>query len=264
MKAEHRHDLKTNELAHWLADFPDWAKNNLKTIIYVAVVVILVAAAYIWNAYQKNVLVNQRATNFTNLARTIERQKPQLLQAGMQGQDLSYTLLQNAEQLKNVAKDTKNDDMAALAFIKEAQAVRMELHYRLEIPSEDDKLQQLTKAKESYSAAAELAKTPQIIAQARLGLGLCEEELGNYQQASEIYSQIAGNPDFDGVIVKELAAQRLAVLAEYEQPVTFKPAPLRLMPQMQQVQPDPNAQMFGPVRQPQDEQVPQVNLPQTP
>ena len=41
MKAEHRHELKTNELAQWIANFPNWAKENLRMIIYVSVVLIL-------------------------------------------------------------------------------------------------------------------------------------------------------------------------------------------------------------------------------
>ncbi|MDD5459212.1 MAG: hypothetical protein PHF37_07460 [Phycisphaerae bacterium] len=260
MKAEHRHELKTNELAQWLANFPEWAKNNLKTIIYVAVVVILVAAAYVWNSYQKNVLTSQRQTNFTNLARGIERQTPQILQASSQGQDLSYILLQSGDQLKNTTKDTKNADMAAFALIKEGQAIRMELHYRLQIPSEDDKIQQLNSAKEAYMQASDKTKNSQLLSQARFGLGLCEEELGNFQQAREIYSKITESSEFDGLIAKDLAKKRLTVLKDYEQPIFFKPAPvmpqLQLEDQLQSIEP-----MFGPLIQPEGQQAPETNQP---
>ena len=53
MKSEHRHELKTNELAQWIADFPQWAKKNMRTIIYVVVVVVVVLAYYGWYGYQK-------------------------------------------------------------------------------------------------------------------------------------------------------------------------------------------------------------------
>ena len=33
MKAEHRHELKTNELVEWLTNLPQWANENLTTII---------------------------------------------------------------------------------------------------------------------------------------------------------------------------------------------------------------------------------------
>ena len=56
MKSEHRHELKTNELAEWLNNFPQWAKQNYRTIIYVTVVVVAIIAAYFWKNYQKNVV----------------------------------------------------------------------------------------------------------------------------------------------------------------------------------------------------------------
>ena len=258
MKAEHRHELKTNELAQWLADFPDWVQKNLKTIIYIAVVVILVAAAYIWKKYEKNVLMSQRQINFTNSIRSIEQQRPRILQAASQGTDLSYVLLQSPDQLKTIAKDTKNDDMAALSEIKEGQAIRMGLHYRLQMPSEDEKLQQLNRAREAYTKAIERTPNTNLLAQAKFGLGLCEEELGNFQQAREIYNEMAENADFIGLVTANMAKERLAVLQEYEQPVTFKAMPP--MPQLQE-QIQPTEPMFGPFIQPEAMKVPEVNQP---
>ena len=55
MKAEHRHELKTNDLALWLGNLPNWANQNLRTIIYVLVVVVLVLASSIYIRYQKTV-----------------------------------------------------------------------------------------------------------------------------------------------------------------------------------------------------------------
>ena len=42
MKSDHRHELKTNELAEWLGNLPEWTKENLVTIIAVVVVVVVV------------------------------------------------------------------------------------------------------------------------------------------------------------------------------------------------------------------------------
>ena len=33
MKSDHRHELKTNELAEWLGNLPEWTKENFVTII---------------------------------------------------------------------------------------------------------------------------------------------------------------------------------------------------------------------------------------
>jgi len=41
MKAEHRHELKTNELAEWIAGLPEWTRKHLIIIIIVLVVVVL-------------------------------------------------------------------------------------------------------------------------------------------------------------------------------------------------------------------------------
>ena len=57
MKSEHRHQLKTNELAEGIANSIQWAKQNYKTIIYISIVVVLAAGSYFWNKYQKTTVV---------------------------------------------------------------------------------------------------------------------------------------------------------------------------------------------------------------
>ena len=64
MKSDHRHELKTNELADWLAHFPEWANQNRTNIIAVAVVlavvfdlwylavVVVTIAIYIWFTFK--------------------------------------------------------------------------------------------------------------------------------------------------------------------------------------------------------------------
>ena len=42
MKSEHRHELKTNELADWIAHVPDFVRNNLRTIIGVSLIIIAI------------------------------------------------------------------------------------------------------------------------------------------------------------------------------------------------------------------------------
>ena len=40
MKSEHRHELKTNELAEWISNFPSWTKENAKVLIPTIVVLV--------------------------------------------------------------------------------------------------------------------------------------------------------------------------------------------------------------------------------
>ena len=85
MKAEHRHELKTNELAEWITEFPQWAKKNLKSIIYVAVLVVVVAGLYIYNWHKKNVVLVQREIELTKQVARVSNQKTQIIQAQAQG-----------------------------------------------------------------------------------------------------------------------------------------------------------------------------------
>ena len=66
---------------------------------------------------------------------------------------------------------------------------------------------------------------PALAATAQLGLGLCEEELGNAGKAKEIYRAAAGNTAYDGTAAKAAAANRLKTMDDYQGIVVFKPAP---------------------------------------
>jgi len=223
MKSEHRHELKTNELAQWIASFPQWTRQNLKTIIYVSVVVVLVAGAYIYKRYQKNVVAVKKEVDFTSLILQLPQRKLQILQSQAQGLDTSYNLLQIADYLQASGQNTNNDAMAALAFIKEGDVLRMELHYRLETVSQQDLQKQIEKAKSCYEQAVEKAsESPSLSARAKYGLALCAEELGDFDQARQIYSDIAGNPQFEGTVVMAAAGHRLNAMTDYEEKVTFK------------------------------------------
>jgi len=69
------------------------------------------------------------------------------------------------------------------------------------------------------------------MAAAEFGLGLCEEELGNFEKAQQIYQIIldkssqSENPDFEGTVAVTQAKHRLDTMADYKQKVIFKLAP---------------------------------------
>jgi tetratricopeptide (TPR) repeat protein len=226
MKPEHRHQLKTNDLADWIVNFPQWAKKNATTIIYISVLIVVVAGVYFWKVYEKRVVSDREQLEFTNFVSQISPGKTQILQAQAQGVDTSYTLIQAADNLQNIAQNTKDEQMAALALIKEAETLRMEMHYRLGSISSGDLTAQINRAKDSYSKALEKFSTnPSLTATAKFGLGLCEEELGNFEQARQIYSEIIANTDFESTVAAAQAKQRLLTMADYQQTVVFKPSP---------------------------------------
>jgi tetratricopeptide (TPR) repeat protein len=226
MKADHRHELKTNELAEWIANLPQWAKDNRTTIIGAALVIVVAAGLYYWRFYRKNVVSVRRQLTLTSLFNQLSLSKMQILRAQSEGRDLSFILVQPAENLKVFAQDTKDDQMTALALIKRAEALRTELHYRLGPVSPQDLVTQIKQAKASYSEALERAPSnPSLMATAKFGLGLCEEELGNFEQARQIYQEVADSEAFAGTAARAAAQHRLDTMADYQTKVVFKPAP---------------------------------------
>lgn len=221
MKSGHRHELKTNELAEWILNFPAWAKQNARMVIYYALAIILVLGAYIYYSYNKEVLVPQKHAEFTDLLNKLSTSKMQLLQA--QGEDYSATLLQLADEFQSAAQNAGDDKQAALALIKRGQVLRMKLHYQLKPSTGEEIATGINLAKTSYSEALTKAGNDSTLtAAAKLGLGLCEEELGNFDQAAQIYRDITTNALFKSTVESSLAAKRLDVLDDYKQNVTFK------------------------------------------
>ena len=224
MKSDHRHELKTNELAEWLSHLPQWTKDNLSTIIMVCVVIIVGIGIYTWRVYNVNVVRVRERADFTGLINQLAGAKMSVIQSQDQGRDSSFMLLQPAKGLETFAQGTKNDRMAALALIKRAEALRAEVHYGN--VEEQYFTSQINEAKKSYTEALQRCPDePLLAAAAKFGLGLCEEELGNFEQAERIYQEIASNPDYEPTVAVVQAKHRLATMADYQQKIVFGPAP---------------------------------------
>jgi tetratricopeptide (TPR) repeat protein len=233
MKAEHRHELKTNELAEWLANLPQWAKENLRMIIYFAVVIAAVIVVWRWRDYQKDVVsVNQK--QLSGLLRELEQNRYMIIRQQAQGIDTSYTLLQTANRLQNFAGRTHNSDMAAMALIKSAEALRSELHYRMGQVDNAAFSSQIAKARTAYENAIKRAQNnPSLRAEATFGLGLCAEEIKNFTEAREIYRQIKQDPNFAPTIAAASAKYRLEVMDEYKQRAVFTAPQVAPQPALQ-------------------------------
>jgi tetratricopeptide (TPR) repeat protein len=227
MKSQHRHELKTNVLAEWLVNFPHWFKENLNMVIYttVGLVIITVVSGYYW--YTRNVQVAGQMNAFTSMILGVSQLKMRVINDQMRGSDSSYVLLDSANQLELMAQDTREDGMAALAFIKNAELIRTELHYRSRAGDKAEEKRQINNAKKSYRQAIEKsASIPSLRASAQYGLGLCEEELGNFDEARKIYDEITNTEEFEGTTAAYQAKQRLEQMDNYLEPVAFQPRPL--------------------------------------
>ena len=226
MKSKHRHELKTNELAEWLANFPQWIKENRNTIIGIVVLIVVIIGFFSWKSF-KSAVQEQERLEFTGLLNSVSETKMQTMSAQMQGNDISYMLLQRAGDLKKFAEKTGNNNIAAISLIKQADAIRAELHYRMEDISQQVLTEQINQAKTSYTKAVELSSSNNSLrAIATFGLGLCAEELGNFNEARQIYQDVADNPDFEGTATAIQAELRLKTMSDYEKDIVFLPAPI--------------------------------------
>jgi tetratricopeptide (TPR) repeat protein len=240
MKSEHRHELKTNELAEWLGNLPQWTKENLTTILVVVAVVVAAVTFFFWRSYNKNVLQAREHIEFSNLLNQLSVIEARIPGAQAQGGDPSVPLLQAAETLGSFAQSTSNSQMAALALIKQAEAKRAQLHYRTVELSPQNIQRQINQAKTAYTEAIQKSsENVNIRATAEFGLGLCEEELGNFDQAKKIYQAIVANAGYDGTVAKASSKNRLEIMDDYRQEVVFKPAPVPVAAPQPSIQLDP-------------------------
>ncbi|MBN2269754.1 MAG: hypothetical protein JXN61_04015 [Sedimentisphaerales bacterium] len=225
MKAEHRHELKTNTLAEWLGNFPEWTRDNLASVIVVIVTIVAAGGIYFWRSYGRSAQL-QEEYRFTGFVNQISNRKMQLLGAQNQAGVTSSLLFEPARNLETFARSTGDSNLSALAYIKEAEALRTELHYRTESVSEQDLAAQLGRAKQSYTMAVEKATdNPSLMAVAQFGIGLCEEELGKFDEAKQIYARIAADEAFQGTATAVQAKLRLETMDDYKKNVVFAPKP---------------------------------------
>jgi len=231
MKSDHRHELKTNELADWIAHFPQWFKDNAKTIVGVVAVLVLVIAVYGWNRYSNNVLDVRRRAEFTQEVMQFGGLKRQVYQDAMDGQDTSVLLHQSAGNLATLAGKASGDLRAALALVKRAEALRAELHYQNGEIARENVTGQIEQARTSYEqAVAKAVGNSSLTSIARYGLGLCEEELGNMDQAKTIFQDIVADEGLDGTVGQAAARHRLSGVAQYTREIAFAQAPEPVAP----------------------------------
>ena len=235
MKSEHRHELKTNDLAEWLTNLPQWAKKNRRVIIYVSIVLAVVVGYYLWYNYNKNIVSVRKNTEFTKLLTQLPMNKMQILQAQAQGIDASYLLIKPADDLKAIAQNANDDQMRALALIKRAETLRAELHYRLGTMDQQDLTNQINLAKASYAAVIQKTSISSLlIAKAKFGIGLCEEELGNFELAEQLYQSVATDASLVGTTAAAAARHRIIAMADYQKKVVFRQAPKPEQPEFTQ------------------------------
>jgi tetratricopeptide (TPR) repeat protein len=239
MKSEERHELKTNELADWLANFPEWAKENTGTIAYVAIVIIIVAVVAYMKYYRPAAAVSREQLEMTQLAGQLEMAKLSAAASKEQAAQSQEALRSTGDRLSALVDQLSSADSAAFALIKRGEALRAELHYRpADFANDPNALKfQVDKAKTCYQQAFEKAGDDRVLAaSAQFGLGLCEEEVGNFEEAQKIYHEIIKNEKYAGTVIVPMARDRAADMSDYKGKFVFvetpKPAQRPVAPAM--------------------------------
>lgn len=228
MDSEHRHELKSNELADLLTHFPDFLKRNAYTIIGITLIVIALVTWPLFSRMKQEKTITEEA-QVASAIQMLGSDINTALQAYSAGpEQLNPALnavLANAESLLEQSAETDNPNLAALAHIKAAQAIRTELHLRKDVVSEDTIRTQIGQAVQAYENAAQIAAIPTLKAMAQFGIGLSHEELGQMEQARQVYQAIADEAAYAATVFPQMAHLRLDTLADIKQRFTFVEAP---------------------------------------
>ena len=226
MDSEHRHELKQNELAEGLAHLPQLLKDNANVIIGLALIALALITAP---------MLSRRSQEKAIAAQSAVAQSIQMLQSDVytivgaedpeSQSDASNALLANADALLAKADGADNPDLAALAQIKAAQAYRTELLVRPDDADAETVQIQIGKAKDAYQKALETAAEPTLKGMATLGLGLCQEELGQTEEAGKLYQSIIDDESLAATVLPKQAQMRLDGLADNSEVFTFVAAP---------------------------------------
>lgn len=236
MDTEHRHELKTNELADFLARLPDFMQRYSNQIIGVCLILIALLGIPLYKHFRHQ---SRRSEQIAMVSRIQSAREAMSRAAQAEGEVRPASLLESAaEELRAAASSTNQKDLVAIALLESAKLLRAAL-YLDEQPSPETISANLSKAESACKEAFETAQSPTLKGLAELALGLCAEEAGQYEQARQVYTQIIQNTAYAGTSVIEQAKRRLDLLDDNAVKVVFAPAPA---PEPQQDQPAADTQ----------------------
>jgi tetratricopeptide (TPR) repeat protein len=222
MKSERRHELATNELADWIANFPQWFNENLTTIIIGAVVVAGLIAYTIFYYHRESRVWDRKDAQIAAMLDQLSWQKRTIVEGKKEGQEVSDVFLNMASGYQSAADETENPILSAIAMMKRAEALRAELHYRSKIAEPDVRKFQLQQAQKIYEQALEKAKDdPTASAMAEYGIALCLEDMGDFSGAKNLYDKIAQADEYKGTLYQARAKLRASMLSDNQETVKF-------------------------------------------
>lgn len=232
MDAEHRHELKQNDLVEWITHFPEYARQNTMQMVG-AVLIILGVISWLFWPSMKGSVDNSKLDKQARVTSSLEQVSDGKLKIARGDMDAAPdSLLLTASTLETEANQTKDPVAKAFILIKRGEALRSDLHYRSGMQDGAVIASQMQEAKAAYDAAI-LSATDQsggitLVAMATYGLGLCAEEVGDFTKAEEIYKSIITNAEFEGTVFPTQAKSRISTLADSQAEVVFTKAPVAI------------------------------------
>jgi tetratricopeptide (TPR) repeat protein len=231
MDSEHRHELKTNELADWIGHAPQYLRENARMIIGVALIAIAVITWPMFKKMRIKTDLEQKAQT-TDLIEQSGQTKLMVLQSQMQGGGSLDALVLSANSLEIAADEAESGELAALALISRGEALRADLHYKS--PDADAIVieDRIKKAHKAYEQAVEKAgANASLAAMAKYGLGLCAEDMGDFDEAGRVYKSIVENTNFEGTVFPTRARLRLEEMEDNKGIFVFVDAPKEIAPE---------------------------------
>ncbi len=226
MDAEHRHELKTNELADWIGHFPDFCRKNAKTIIGVGLIIAAVAVYFYSRGVRTKAQFEQEA-QAVSLIERLNYSKLMTIRSQAEKTPVGDSIQLIADSLKMAAAEAKSPHVAALLLIKQGDGLRADLHYRAEEVDPDVVENTITQARTAYEKALVQAQgNNTLAAMANFGLGMCAEEIGDYTKAEIIYNSIIADTSFEGTVLPRQAQDRLDNLQDNKMQFVFAAAAL--------------------------------------
>jgi len=231
MDSERRHELATNELADWIVNFPKWFRENMTTVIIGVVVVAALIAYTIFFYSRENRVWNEKNAMITATIDQLNMHKQTVVQGKTKGMGVSDLFQTTANTLKTSAAETDNAVLSAIAMIKQAEALRTDLHYRLTAAEPDVRKFQFQQAQKIYEEALTKAKAdPQVAAMAQYGIGLCLEEVGDFDGAKKAYQTLIDEKSYKGTTYQERAEVRINIMSDNQKQVVLAHAPIQASP----------------------------------
>lgn len=245
MKAERRHELKTNTLAHQLENLPEFGR-QYGTKILLAIVAVLAIVVFVrYQARASRDAKEAAAETFAAALSGINNldRVPNVPDGRAAADQRKQIQEQAARGIQQVLDQSKEASLRADAFL-----ARGDLNWKLatlpEIPGAETqpslKLTEsdadlLKKARAAYEAAANTAgASPLTVANARLSLAALAEEQSKWEEARKHYEQLLADPRTPEPF-KNDARVRIEELADLSKPILIgKPAtrPVTELPEL--------------------------------